>query len=40
MDKRWTMTDPIYTYDEDGDILYIAFALGEKGTGVELNDFA
>ncbi len=32
------MNDPVYTYDEDGDILYIAFAPGEKGTGVELND--
>ena len=32
------MSEAIYTYDEDGDILYIAFAPGEKGTGIELND--
>ncbi len=32
------MDEAIYTYDEDGDILYIAFAPGEKGTGIELND--
>ena len=32
------MNEPVYTYDEDGDILYISFAPGEKGTGVELND--
>lgn len=32
------MNEAIYTYDEDGDILYIAFAPGEKGTGIELND--
>jgi len=30
--------DIIWTYDEDGDILYISFAPGEKGTGIELND--
>jgi uncharacterized protein YuzE len=28
---------PILTYDEEGDILYISFHPGEKGTGVELN---
>jgi len=27
-----------YSYDEEGDILYITFYPGEKGTGVELND--
>ena len=32
------MDEAIYTYDEDSDILYIAFAPGEKGTGIELND--
>ncbi|MFQ5875048.1 MAG: DUF2283 domain-containing protein [Dehalococcoidia bacterium] len=32
------MNEPVYTYDEDGDILYVAFAPGEKGTGIELND--
>ena len=31
-------TEPIYTYDEDGDILYVSFAPGETGTGIELND--
>lgn len=29
---------PILTYDEEGDILYLSFQPGEKGTGVELND--
>ena len=29
---------PIFTYDEEGDILYISFHPGEKGTGVELNE--
>jgi len=29
---------PIFTYDEEGDILYISFQPGEKGTGVELNE--
>jgi len=29
---------PLYTYDEEGDILYISFYPGKKGTGVELND--
>ncbi len=32
------MTEPIYTYDQDGDILYISFSPGKKGTGIELND--
>jgi uncharacterized protein YuzE len=32
------VNDPVYNYDEDGDILYIAFAPGERGTGIELND--
>ncbi len=32
------MTEPIYNYDEDSDILYISFSPGEKGTGIELND--
>jgi uncharacterized protein YuzE len=27
-----------YTYDEEGDILSITFAPGEKGMGIELND--
>ena len=29
---------PILTYDEEGDIFYISFHPGEKGTGVELNE--
>jgi len=29
---------PILTYDEEGDILYVSFHPGEKGTGAELND--
>ncbi len=29
---------PKYSYDEEGDILYISFYPGEKGTGVELNN--
>jgi uncharacterized protein YuzE len=29
---------PVYCYDEDADTLYIAFAPGEKGSGIELND--
>ncbi len=31
-------TKHIFTYDEEGDILYISFYPGEKGTGVELNE--
>lgn len=29
---------PSYYYDEEGDILYVSFFPGEKGTGVELNN--
>ena len=29
---------PILTYDHEGDILYLSFHPGEKGTGVELNE--
>ncbi len=32
------MNEPKFTYDEDGDILYISFAPGETGTGILLND--
>jgi uncharacterized protein YuzE len=32
------MTEPIYTYDQDSDILYVSFSPGKKGTGIELND--
>ena len=28
---------PSYSYDEEGDILYVSFYPGEKGIGVELN---
>ena len=28
---------PTYFYDQEGDILYVSFYPGEKGTGVELN---
>ena len=28
---------PTYFYDQQGDILYVSFYPGEKGTGVELN---
>jgi uncharacterized protein YuzE len=31
-------TKPIVKYDEPSDALYISFAPGEKGTGIELND--
>jgi uncharacterized protein YuzE len=31
-------TEPIVKYDESSDALYISFAPGDKGTGVELND--
>jgi uncharacterized protein YuzE len=29
---------PSYFYDKEGDILYVSFYPGEKGTGVELNN--
>ena len=32
------MIEPIYSYDETSDTLNISFALGEKATGVELNE--
>jgi uncharacterized protein YuzE len=32
------MTEPLYTYDQGSDILYISFSPGRKGTGIELND--
>jgi len=28
---------PTYFYDEEGDIFYVSFYPGKKGTGVELN---
>ena len=33
---RWT--EPIFTYDEMGDTLYVSFAPGETATGIELNE--
>lgn len=32
------MGEPIFTYDELSDTLYISFAPGEKATGIELNE--
>lgn len=32
------MSEPIVNYDEFSDTLYVSFAPGEKGTGVELNE--
>jgi uncharacterized protein YuzE len=32
------MNEPIVNYDEVSDTLYISFAPGEKGTGIELNE--
>ncbi|MBE7528847.1 MAG: DUF2283 domain-containing protein [Chloroflexi bacterium] len=32
------MNEPTINYDEVSDTLYISFALGEKGTGIELNE--
>lgn len=32
------MVEPIFNYDEPSDTLYISFAPGEKGTGIQLND--
>lgn len=33
-----SVTEPIFNYDEMSDTLYVAFAPGEKATGIELND--
>jgi uncharacterized protein YuzE len=32
------MTEPVMSYDEVSDTLYISFALGEAATGIELTD--
>ena len=32
------METPTFNYDEMSDTLYVSFAPGEKGTGIELND--
>ena len=33
-----TMKKPIFNYDEISDTLYVSFELGEKATGIELNE--
>jgi len=32
------MREPIFSYDEASDTLYVTFEPGEKATGIELND--
>jgi len=32
------MNEPIFKYDELSDTMYISFAIGEAGTGIELNE--
>jgi uncharacterized protein YuzE len=32
------MSEPVFTYDEASDTLYISFAPGEAATGIELTD--
>jgi uncharacterized protein YuzE len=32
------MSEPVFTYDEASDTLYIAFAPGETAAGIELTD--
>ncbi len=32
------MTEPIFTYDEQSDTLYISFVPGVSATGIELNE--
>lgn len=32
------MGEPIFKYDESGDTMYVSFAAGESGTGIELNE--
>ncbi len=32
------MNEPIFKYDEMSDTMYITFASGESGTGIELNE--
>ena len=32
------MKKPIFKYDEMSDTLYVSFASGENGTGIELNE--
>ena len=33
------MSEPIFKYDELSDTMYIVFAAGENGTGIELNEY-
>lgn len=33
------MKEPIFKYDEISDTMYISFAAGEHGTGIELNEY-
>lgn len=33
-----TEKEPVFSYDEPSDTLYVSFAPGEEATGVELND--
>ena len=32
------MNEPIFKYDEPGDTMYVSFAAGENGIGIELNE--
>lgn len=32
------MSETVFKYDEAGDTMYISFAAGEVGTGIELNE--
>jgi uncharacterized protein YuzE len=32
------MSEPVFTYDEASDTLYVSFAPGEAATGIELTD--
>jgi uncharacterized protein YuzE len=32
------MSEPVFTYDEASDTLYISFAPGDVATGIELTD--
>jgi uncharacterized protein YuzE len=33
------MTEPVLSYDEVSDTVYISFAPGEAATGIELTDY-
>lgn len=32
------MSEPVFTYDEASDTLYVSFSPGTKATGIELNE--